>query len=60
MDNTLNICRDFLSSVSFHVELHKMAHSVGDLDIFELFDRVPGRQNTRAGADPLNVRPLCR
>jgi hypothetical protein len=36
------------------ITVHKMAHSVGD---FELFDRIPGRQNTRAGADPLNGRP---
>jgi Reverse transcriptase (RNA-dependent DNA polymerase)/Endonuclease-reverse transcriptase len=39
------------------ITVHKLAHGVGDLNIFELFDRVPGRQNTRAGADPLNVRP---
>jgi hypothetical protein len=39
------------------VTMHKMAHGVGDFALHELFDNMPGRQITRAGADPLNVRP---
>jgi ribonucleases P/MRP protein subunit RPP40 len=39
------------------VTMHKMAHNVGDFQLSELFDPAPVHHQTRAAADPLNVRP---
>jgi hypothetical protein len=39
------------------VLMNKMAHSVGEFDFSELFDPVQNLHATRAGADPLNVKP---
>jgi hypothetical protein len=37
--------------------MNKMAHSVGDFGLGELLDPVQNFHATRAGADPLNVKP---
>jgi hypothetical protein len=39
------------------IMMNKMAHRVGDFDFSELFDPVQNNHATRAGADPLNVKP---
>jgi hypothetical protein len=39
------------------VTMNKMAHNVGDMDLQELFDQLPGRHVMRATADQLNLRP---
>jgi hypothetical protein len=39
------------------VTMNKMAHSVGEFNLSELFDPVQNNHATRAGADPLNVKP---
>jgi hypothetical protein len=39
------------------IMMNKMAHKVGDFDFSELFDPVQNNHATRAGADPLNVKP---
>jgi hypothetical protein len=39
------------------VTMNKMAHGIGDFNLSELFEPVQNNHATRAGADPLNVRP---
>jgi hypothetical protein len=39
------------------VTMNKMAHSICEFNICELFDQVQAQYATRAAVDPLNVKP---